>query len=78
MKCSICKKEIEKKYMTNLEGEEVMYWDEGNNAQPISDGRCCDACDCLIVIPARMSHLGIDGTAMGQMLLATRSGGEEE
>ena len=29
----------------------VVYWTEGNNAQPVADGRCCDACDCMVVIP---------------------------
>ena len=37
MKCSICNYEIEKKYMINMDGEEVMYWDNGHNAQPITN-----------------------------------------
>ena len=44
MKCCICKKEIEKK------GD----WTQGNNAQPIKDGRCCDKCNYNVVIPARL------------------------
>jgi len=44
--CSICKKEIEKKY--NDKG--VMYWDKGNNAYPINEGRCCDKCNKLVIL----------------------------
>ena len=50
MQCVICKGEIEKRYTASGE----MYWDSGNNALPVADGRCCDKCDCLVVIPARM------------------------
>lgn len=53
MQCSICEGEIDKKYMTNLEGERVMYWDSGHNAQPINNGRCCDNCNHTVVVPAR-------------------------
>jgi hypothetical protein len=31
-----------------------MIWADGNNAQPINAGRCCDSCDCRVVIPTRM------------------------
>lgn len=37
--CSICGKE---------------YSGYGNNAQPINDGRCCDVCNMLTVIPTRV------------------------
>jgi hypothetical protein len=53
MKCCICKGEIEKQYTE--EGE--MYWDQGNNAQPIDDGRCCNECNATIVIPARLTEM---------------------
>ena len=46
MKCCLCKKEIEK----------VGNWDQGNNAQPLADGRCCDRCNMTKVIPARMKR----------------------
>jgi len=49
MKCSICEKEIEKKYHN---GE--MYWDKGHNAEPINNGRCCDKCNENVVIPTRI------------------------
>jgi len=44
MKCCICKKEIEIK----------KGWKEGNNAYPIKNGRCCDYCNSMKVIPARL------------------------
>lgn len=44
MKCSICGNEIE---VTSFG------WAEGNNADPVTDGRCCNNCDENIVIPRR-------------------------
>ena len=38
-RCSIC-------------GKEMLGY--GHNAQPINDGRCCDACDDLYVCPMRI------------------------
>jgi hypothetical protein len=29
----------------------------GNNAEPINDGRCCDSCNSLEVIPERVERL---------------------
>ena len=46
---ALCFGKIEKKYMTNLEGERVMYWDEGHNGQPLVDGRVCDSCNELVI-----------------------------
>lgn len=40
--CSIC-------------GGIYTHW--GNNAEPINDGRCCDECDALIVIPERIKRI---------------------
>jgi hypothetical protein len=48
MDCSICKEPIE---VTGWG------WAEGNNAEPVNDGRCCDSCDTAYVIPARMEAL---------------------
>jgi|TARA_R110002020_G_scaffold202084_8_gene405118 hypothetical protein len=53
MKCDICKKPIEVK--RTPKGK--VYWDQGNNALPIVDGRCCDVCDETVVIPARLSKM---------------------
>jgi hypothetical protein len=44
MKCCICNCEIETKGT----------WTQGNNANPVKDGRCCDRCDEGIVIPTRI------------------------
>jgi len=51
MKCSICKNEIDKH--VNPETGEV-YWDQGHNAEPINDGRCCDDCNATKVLPTRL------------------------
>lgn len=40
--CSIC-------------GEEYVGY--GNNAQPVSSGRCCDICNMLVVIPTRLRQI---------------------
>jgi len=34
------------------------FLEDSNNAWPVNDGRCCDQCDCLIVIPARIRKMG--------------------
>ena len=44
-KCSICRLDIDVQ-----EGG----WDDGHNAQPINDGRCCTQCNSRVVIPARL------------------------
>jgi hypothetical protein len=31
-------------------------WDQGNNAEPVKTGRCCDTCDEHVVIPRRMEN----------------------
>ena len=47
MKCSICKEEI----------KAINGWTEGNNAEPINNGRCCDTCNMEKVIPARLNRI---------------------
>lgn len=42
-KCSIC--------------GDLIFEDEGNNAEPINNGRCCDRCNIEVVIPARLDKL---------------------
>jgi hypothetical protein len=44
MTCSICGKPI----------PAVGDWTQGNNAEPINDGRCCNECNAAVVIPARL------------------------
>ena len=53
MQCVICKGPIEVK--KTPEGK--VYWTEGNNADPVADGRCCDSCDWNVVIPTRLKGL---------------------
>lgn len=48
MKCCLCNQEIE---------VEISGWDEGNNALPLKDGRCCDECNNAKVIPARINNI---------------------
>ena len=53
MKCSICKGKLDVK----LDGNGQVYWDKGNNAEPVNNGRCCDKCNFEVVIPARMNEV---------------------
>lgn len=48
MKCSICTQEIRKDILTG--------WDQGNNAEPVCYGRCCDECNVHFVIPTRIKR----------------------
>jgi hypothetical protein len=47
MKCSICQLEI----------PAVGDWTQGNSAEPVNDGRCCDQCNATVVIPARLTQM---------------------
>ena len=47
--CVICKQEIGV--------DPISGWDGGHNAEPISDGRCCDAWNAMEVIPARIAEM---------------------
>jgi len=49
--CSICQKEIE----PNPENG----WDQGNNAEPVNSGRCCDDCNNFYVIAARLREMNL-------------------
>ena len=46
--CCICKGEID---------VQPHGWRWGHNAAPVADGRCCDACNFQVVIPARLENL---------------------
>ena len=48
MKCSICTNEID----VQSNG-----WEEGHNALPLSNGRCCTLCNDTEVIPMRMAFI---------------------
>ena len=47
-KCSIC---------FNTIGIDDDGWDGGHNAQPVNDGRCCEACNEMVVLKARLQQL---------------------
>lgn len=51
MKCSICSNKIQE----HKTPEGKVYWSEGHNAQPVTNGRCCDDCNDQVVIPVRLS-----------------------
>ena len=55
MECAICKEEIPSRGG----------WDQGNNAEPVNDGRCCDDCNWNVVIPARMNILYLEELTHG-------------
>lgn len=46
--CCICNNPI---------GEEPEGWEQGHNAQPVKDGRCCTTCNYTVVIPRRMNDM---------------------
>ena len=54
MECVICNGEIEQKKLA----DGTVYWESGNNAEPVKEGRCCDVCNHTVVIPTRL-HLNI-------------------
>ena len=58
MDCCICDDKIDL-HLHPVTGK--VYWDQGNNAAPIKDGRCCDDCNDKYVIPERIARsIGMD------------------
>ena len=49
--CSICDGPLDVK--RHPETGEV-YWDKGENAEPVNEGRCCLKCNSDVVIPKRL------------------------
>lgn len=50
MICAICKDTIKPDPRTG--------WDQGNDAWPLKpDERCCDSCNILLVVPARIKGI---------------------
>ena len=77
MDCVICSGPI-KPLLHPTTGEVV--WAEGNNAEPVSDGRCCDDCNWMLVIPKRFDNvLGarheLDADAIRKQMEARRGWG---
>lgn len=48
--CCLCSGPLDVKRTSDGE----IYWDKGENAHPVKDGRCCLACNATIVIPTRL------------------------
>jgi len=48
MKCCICGREIE------LKVYKMGSYEQGHNAAPVKEGKCCSECNALVVIPARL------------------------
>ena len=46
MNCSICKRNKINEFGIN-----------SHNAQPVTDGRCCDTCNLMVVVPRRISDM---------------------
>ena len=54
MDCSICDGLIDD-HRSPVTGE--IYWTQGHNADPVTDGRCCTSCNESVVLPARIQHM---------------------
>ena len=71
--CIFCGRKLTERHPKdnrNLRREIMIH---GNNANPVADGRCCDTCDCLIVLPARMTTLGYQNAlGIGMTMLDLR------
>jgi hypothetical protein len=52
--CCLCYKPLD---VTKNENGEVT-WDDGNDALPLADGRCCNDCDFGVTL-ARMKEMGV-------------------
>lgn len=49
---------LEKNHVCSICGK--FYEGFGNNADPINEGRCCDACNDMYVIPQRILKMQYD------------------
>ena len=49
--CIVCDQTIQPTYLGKSldDPNEDVYWYEGNNAEPLAAGRCCDKCNSLVV-----------------------------
>ena len=57
--CCICTESIKPQYLGKDKEGFDYYWYEGNNAQPVADGVCCDTCNSTIVIPKRINDISM-------------------
>jgi hypothetical protein len=49
--CCICGEKVEEK-VNPADGK--VYWNQGEDALPVKDGRCCMTCNSNIVLPYRL------------------------
>jgi hypothetical protein len=49
--CVICSEPID---IIVRNSDEKVLWEDGCNAEPVADGRCCSYCDQEVVIPTRI------------------------
>lgn len=49
--CVICGEQVEIKRIYPS-GE--IYWNQGENAEPVAEGRCCLKCNLEVVLPTRL------------------------
>ena len=49
--CVVCNQTIQPTYLGKAldNPNEDVYWYEGYNALPLADGRCCDACNSIVI-----------------------------
>ena len=62
--CCICTESIKPQYLGKdqiYDNDKSVdwYWYDGNNAQPVADGRCCNSCNSTIVIPQRITDISM-------------------
>jgi hypothetical protein len=43
-------------------------WDNGHNAQPLADGRCCSDCNLNLVLPERIHRFRLSRKAVSALL----------
>jgi hypothetical protein len=49
--CVICGNKVEEK-INPVDG--TVYWNQGESASPVAEGRCCLRCNAFLVVPARL------------------------
>jgi len=59
--CCICTESIKPKYLgkDQIDKSKSWYWYDGNNAEPVAEGRCCDSCNFTVVIPQRITDISM-------------------
>ena len=53
LNCELCPRDID----IHRDTTGKAYWNQGHNAEPLAEGRCCDICNATKVIPARLEAM---------------------